>query len=61
VRDNQGHDLIPSTSLTLKRDMSFNSSFALAKESEADNLYRDMQIDLGQQILRRLADMKPQG
>lgn len=59
VRDNNGHELIPVTALTLKRDMSFNSSYALAKEQEADNLYRDMQQDLAQQILRRLSAMKP--
>ncbi len=58
VRDNNEHELIPVTALTLKRDMSFNSSFALAKEQEADNLYRDMQQDLALQILRRLSAMK---
>ncbi len=60
VRDNQDRELIPATSLTLKRDLSFNAALALAKEAEADALYRDMQADLAQQILRRLAAMKPQ-
>jgi LPS-assembly lipoprotein len=58
VRDNNGHELIPVTPFTLKRDMSFNSSYALAKETEADNLYKDMQQDLAYQILRRLSAMK---
>lgn len=58
VRDNQGRELIPVTALTLKRDMSFNSSYALGKEQEADNLYRDMQQDLAYQVLRRLSAMK---
>jgi LPS-assembly lipoprotein len=58
VRDNNGHELIPVTAFTLKRDMSFNSSYALAKEQEADNLYRDMQQDLAMQVMRRLSAMK---
>ncbi len=58
VRDNNGHELIPVTAFTLKRDMSFNSSYALAKETEADNLYKDMQQDLALQVLRRLSAMK---
>lgn len=59
VRDNQDRELIPATALTLKRDLSFNAALALAKEAEADALYRDMQADLAQQVLRRLASMKP--
>ncbi len=58
VRDNNGHELIPVTAFSLKRDMSFNSSYALAKEQEADNLYRDMQSELAGQILHRLSAMK---
>ncbi|HEX7642310.1 MAG TPA: LPS assembly lipoprotein LptE [Burkholderiaceae bacterium] len=58
VRDNNGHELIPVTPFTLKRDMSFNSSYALAKETEADNLYKDMQQDLAMQVMRRLSAMK---
>jgi len=58
VRDNDSHELIPVTAITLKRDMSFNSSYALAKEQEADNLYRDMQAELAGQILHRLSSMK---
>ena len=58
VHDNNGHELIPVTAITLKRDMSFNSSYALAKEQEADNLYRDMQSELAGQIMRRLSAIK---
>jgi LPS-assembly lipoprotein len=61
VRDNNGHELIPLTPFTLKRDMSFNSSYALAKEQEADNLYKDMQQDLAMQVMRRLSAMKLPG
>ena len=50
-----GKELIPPTELALKRDISFNESQAIAKEKEEDMLYRDMQSDAVQQILRRLA------
>jgi LPS-assembly lipoprotein len=51
--------LLPPTEIVLKRDISFNESQVLAKESEEALLYRDMQSDLVQRILRRLAAIKP--
>lgn len=51
--------LLAPTQIDLKRDISFNESQVLAKESEETLLYRDMQSDLVQQILRRLAAIKP--
>ena len=51
--------LLAPTEIVLKRDISFNESQALAKESEEGLLYRDMQSDLVQQIVRRLAAIKP--
>ena len=59
VRDNKNVDLLPATQLALKRDISYNEEFVLAKESEEALLYRDMQSDLVQQILRRLSAIKP--
>ena len=59
VRDNKGGELLPPTDIVLKRDISFNESQALAKEVEEGLLYRDMQSDLVQQILRRLVALKP--
>ncbi|MGZ3237136.1 MAG: LPS-assembly lipoprotein LptE [Burkholderiaceae bacterium] len=58
VIDNAGKEFLPSTVVTLKRDMSFTESQLLAKESEEELLYRDMQTDLVQQLLRRLAAIK---
>ncbi|HEX7634945.1 MAG TPA: LPS assembly lipoprotein LptE [Noviherbaspirillum sp.] len=58
VTDNQGEELLTPTEIALKRDISFNESQAIAKEKEEDLLYRDMQSDLVQQILRRLAALK---
>lgn len=54
----QGQELIPDSVLQQQRDFSYNESFALAKESEEALLYRDMQTDIVQQILRRLAALK---
>lgn len=55
VRDAAGKELLQPTDLVLKRDLSFNESQAIAKEREEDMLFRDMQSDVVQQILRRLA------
>jgi LPS-assembly lipoprotein len=55
VRTPQGRELIPVTELLQSRDMSFSESLVLAKESEETLLYRDMQSDLVQQLMRRLA------
>jgi LPS-assembly lipoprotein len=41
-----------------QRDISFNESVVLAKEAEEALLYRDMQSDIVQQLLRRLAVVK---
>jgi LPS-assembly lipoprotein len=50
-----GVDLIPETELMQQRDISYNESQALAKENEEALLYRDMQSDLVQQLMRRLS------
>jgi LPS-assembly lipoprotein len=59
VHDGKGRDFVPSNVVTLQRDISFNDSDVLAKETEEQLLYRDMQSDMVQQILRRLAAAKP--
>ena len=58
LRTPQGKELIPETELLQQRDISFNESAVLAKESEENLLYRDMQTDLVQQLMRRLAAVK---
>lgn len=55
LRTPAGKELIPATELALQRDISFNESAVLAKEAEEALLYRDMQSDVVQQIMRRLA------
>ena len=58
LRTPAGKELIPETELLQQRDISFNESAVLAKESEENLLYRDMQTDLVQQLMRRLAAVK---
>jgi LPS-assembly lipoprotein len=58
VRTQAGKELIPDTELVLTRDINFNETGALSKESEEALLYRDMENDLVQQIQRRLAAIR---
>ena len=55
VHDGKGRDFVPVNTVTLVRDITFNDTDVLAKESEEALLYRDMQSDMVQQIMRRLA------
>ncbi|MBL8381908.1 MAG: hypothetical protein JNM90_02455 [Burkholderiales bacterium] len=55
VADRQGRDVIAPVALLIERDFPFNDNQVLAKESEEALLYRDMQSDMVQQVLRRLA------
>ena len=55
VADRQGRDLVEPMVLLIERDFPFNDNQVLAKEPEEALLYRDMQSDMVQQILRRLA------
>jgi len=59
LRDSKGREVIEATDLQVQRDISFNDSQRLSKESEETLLYRDMQTDLVQQLLRRIAAAKP--
>ena len=58
LRTPQGRELIPETELLQQRDISFNESAVLAKEAEEGLMYRDMQSDIVQQLIRRLAAMR---
>ncbi len=55
LRTPKGKELIPNAEILQQRDISFNESAALAKESEEALLFREMQSDVVQQIMRRLA------
>jgi LPS-assembly lipoprotein len=55
VRDAKGLDYLPQSEIRLARDISYTGTQVLEKESEEALMYRDMQSDMVQQILRRLA------
>jgi LPS-assembly lipoprotein len=58
LRTPQDRELMELTELQQQRDISYNESAALAKENEEALLYRDMQSDLVQQIMRRLSSVR---
>ncbi|RJX33008.1 MAG: hypothetical protein C4516_02885 [Oxalobacter sp.] len=58
VRDNNNAELLGVTRLAASRTLVYNELLALGREQEEDSLYREMQTDLVQQILRRLATIK---
>jgi LPS-assembly lipoprotein len=50
---------LPQSEILLTRDMTYSDAQVIAKENEEGLLYRDMQTDMVQQILRRLVAAKP--
>jgi LPS-assembly lipoprotein len=54
-----GVDLALPGEIVLRRDMTYDDTVVLAKESEELLLFRDMKIDAVQQMLRRLSLVKP--
>jgi LPS-assembly lipoprotein len=59
LRTPEGVEWVEPVDLYQQRDLSFNETAALSKEIEEAMLYRDMQNDIVQQILRRLSRVKP--
>jgi LPS-assembly lipoprotein len=59
VVDAQSRVLLPPTTLLLSRDITSTDIEVVAKQQEEELLYREMQSDLVQQLLRRLAAIKP--
>jgi LPS-assembly lipoprotein len=57
--DRAGTDLAQPGQIDLRRDMTYDDTEVLAKESEELLLYRDMKTDAVQQMLRRLSVAKP--
>lgn len=55
VHDGKGGEFLPVSTVQLTRDVSFNDTDVLAKDTEEALLFRDMQFDMVQLILRRLA------
>lgn len=61
ILDKQGKELLGPTTITLTRPIDFNETQLLAKEQEEALLYKDMQTDLVQQMMRRIAAVKTAG
>ena len=59
VVNQQGQVLVEPNEINLNRDISFDDSNILAKDLEENLLWRDMNSDLVNQIMRRLSIIKP--
>jgi LPS-assembly lipoprotein len=60
VHDAAGNDWLPTSELVVRRTYSYSDSAALPKEAQEQRLWREMQDDAVQQIVRRLqAARKP--
>jgi LPS-assembly lipoprotein len=59
VVNQKGQILVPLNEVALTRDISFDDSNVLAKDLEEGLLWRDMNNDLVNQIMRRLSIVKP--
>jgi len=57
--DRAGNEWIAPTTISAKREYNFDDSQVLAKEQEEALLFRDMQADLVEQLMRRLAAANP--
>ncbi|MEJ8826239.1 LPS assembly lipoprotein LptE [Variovorax humicola] len=58
LRTPAGKELISAGEIRQQRDITYNETNALAKETEQNLLYRDMQTDIAQQIVRQLGAVK---
>ncbi|TXT26536.1 MAG: LPS-assembly lipoprotein [Rhodocyclaceae bacterium] len=59
IVNQKGQVLVPPNEVALTRDISFDDSNILAKDLEEGLLWRDMNNDLVNQIMRRLSIIKP--
>ena len=54
LTDNESRELLPTTEVQLKRDLTYSDTDVLGKEQEEQLLIRDMRNDAVQQVVRRL-------
>jgi LPS-assembly lipoprotein len=59
VVDAKGRELVGANEISLSRDITYSDSNVLAKDLEEGLLWRDMNNDLVNQIMRRLSIIKP--
>jgi LPS-assembly lipoprotein len=60
IVDRKGLEVTPYSEIYVYRDVSFAEGLELAKAQEDALLYRDMEADVVQQLLRRLSRARPQ-
>jgi LPS-assembly lipoprotein len=60
VTDAKGQPFLPPSTIRITREMTFDDAALLSKEGEEVLLWRDIQSDLVQQLMRRLAAAKLQ-
>ncbi|MFV0680444.1 LPS assembly lipoprotein LptE [Ottowia sp.] len=53
-----GNEVLPSTEILRQMDQSYSETAALSKETEALMLYKNMQGDIAQQVIRRLSTIQ---
>jgi LPS-assembly lipoprotein len=58
VHDVEGNDWLPTSEIVIRRTYTYSDTEALAKVYEEQRLWRDMQTDAVQQIVRRLQGAK---
>jgi LPS-assembly lipoprotein len=54
LHDGRGREWLPSDEVVLRRDLTYDDTQVLAKEQEAQLLFKDMQNDAVVQVLRRI-------
>lgn len=55
VSDGKGGEFLPVSTVALSREVTYDDADVLAKETEEQLLFREMQADMVQQIMRRIA------
>lgn len=58
LKDANGALLLGPDRLVLQRSMTYNTQYALAKAIESEQIYRDIENDAVDQLLRRLASVR---
>lgn len=58
VKDLAGNTLLAPATISQQSTLNYSEAEVLAKEIEEANFYRDMQSDIVQQVMRRLATIK---
>ena len=58
VHDSEGRDWMPAAEIVVRRSYSYNESEVLARESQEAKLFKEMQTDVVQQIVRRLQNAR---